>query len=370
MDESSFPEKGNQGLLFGKQVRCIRCGRPLSNENSQTLGMGPICAGRAKAEAGMSSASGDIYLSEPHMREKIVLKLIEGQVATNVPNAIGHQRGYGWGSSKPRMDLDVTVRAHQLEPLGVTLDFGDLGATAPREAAIFVPSVDVVEVERSLASAVSAARAAASEALFSSSPLIAFLLPPRGFSTRTTSGLPSFVIVRAQLPATLDAKARPLEIDARADVLTYSLPKLAAIRAASSLIDAGLTLPSLSARSVRDGLAAAFTGESDVDQYDLLLMGIMPQGGPQVQLGYGGSGPTNLAMNIMEIALAHTDYDTSKKVDYGGKKVSALAWSLGHGFKAQFLVHMEGSGGEIEWETALNWIHERMNEEVNFEPRE
>lgn len=178
MDESSFPEKGNQGLLFGKQVRCIRCGRPLSNENSQTLGMGPICAHRAKVEAGDTN-SGDIFLFNPHIREKIVLKLVGGRVATNVPNAIGHQSGYGWG--------------------------------------------------------------------------------------------------------------------------------------------------------------------------------------------HGGGGPTNLAMNIVEIALAHTDYDTSHKVQYGARRISSLAWSLGHGFKAQFLVPMDKNGGEIEWETVLNWIHDRVNEEVNFE---
>lgn len=48
---AEFPELGNQGLLFGKQTRCIECGRPLSAEASQERGMGPVCAKKARDDA-------------------------------------------------------------------------------------------------------------------------------------------------------------------------------------------------------------------------------------------------------------------------------------------------------------------------------
>jgi len=73
--------------------------------------------------------------------------------------------------------------------------------------------------------------------------------------------------------------------------------------------------------------------------------------------GYEGSGPADLALNILEAVL--------KKMHYHGRKVDCLrgqcfelAWRLHQDFKREFIASMPREGGVIYYPVITVWIND------------
>jgi hypothetical protein len=75
--------------------------------------------------------------------------------------------------------------------------------------------------------------------------------------------------------------------------------------------------------------------------------------------GYGGSGPADLALNIVEAVLRRMDYQGEKTRCFDGRCFT-LAYRLHQEFKWEFVATARGMGAAIPYETVEAWIRERM----------
>jgi hypothetical protein len=71
---------------------------------------------------------------------------------------------------------------------------------------------------------------------------------------------------------------------------------------------------------------------------------------------YGGSGPTDLALNILNFILPPKGKD---KIECWKGICSHKAWELHYEFRNEFLVGMPKAGGEISAATIQDWIKSR-----------
>lgn len=80
---------------------CGRCHRGLRDPQSVQRGMGPVCYSRAAVDATNDPDNHfcDRFLTEPHLRERIVLHRSSDAVFTNVPHLVTHHSptGFEWG---------------------------------------------------------------------------------------------------------------------------------------------------------------------------------------------------------------------------------------------------------------------------------
>lgn len=75
--------------------------------------------------------------------------------------------------------------------------------------------------------------------------------------------------------------------------------------------------------------------------------------------GYGGSGPADLALNILHaFCLNHGGTNPSVKL-YKGRTFK-LAWRLHQRFKHDFLAAMPQEGGVIDWDAVSQWVKEKI----------
>lgn len=77
--------------------------------------------------------------------------------------------------------------------------------------------------------------------------------------------------------------------------------------------------------------------------------------------GYAGSGPGDLAMNILENVLRRMQYRGGRDRVHKGS-VYNLAYSCRNDFKSEFLVGMPEAGGVIDYKVAKKWV---LNKVVN-----
>lgn len=75
--------------------------------------------------------------------------------------------------------------------------------------------------------------------------------------------------------------------------------------------------------------------------------------------GYGGSGPADLALNVLENALIEMGYQGEKIKCWKGKCFK-LAWNLHQAFKRDFIAGVPPEGMVIPWGDVQAWILERM----------
>lgn len=79
------------------------------------------------------------------------------------------------------------------------------------------------------------------------------------------------------------------------------------------------------------------------------------------EFGYGGSGPADLALNIVETILIHTGYSGDKMKCYDGQCFT-FAWHLHQEFKRLFIATVDHeAGGTIRYELAAGWIQKQMD---------
>lgn len=74
--------------------------------------------------------------------------------------------------------------------------------------------------------------------------------------------------------------------------------------------------------------------------------------------GYGGAGPADLALNILETALQAMDYKGDRSQAWKGD-CYRKAYALHQEFKWEFCAK-EGERHEIEFETVKQWLSERI----------
>lgn len=80
------------------------------------------------------------------------------------------------------------------------------------------------------------------------------------------------------------------------------------------------------------------------------------------EFGYGGSGPADLALNILENVLKLEGYRGPRRKCFRGDCFS-LAYALYQDFKWDFIATMDrDNGGKLEYQQIVHWIKERQAE--------
>jgi hypothetical protein len=91
------------------------------------------------------------------------------------------------------------------------------------------------------------------------------------------------------------------------------------------------------------------------------------------EFGYGGSGPSDLALNAVEHLIQHlasegeidapSDYYTEEEGQVDKGRVSTLAFRLSHEFKSRFVASASDSGASYDFEELRDWLLGRLEEE-------
>lgn len=72
--------------------------------------------------------------------------------------------------------------------------------------------------------------------------------------------------------------------------------------------------------------------------------------------GYGGSGPADLALNILQQALIRQGFEGPQVRCFSKTWCYRRAWELHQDFKWAFITPMPRDGGQITWEAVADWI--------------
>ena len=76
--------------------------------------------------------------------------------------------------------------------------------------------------------------------------------------------------------------------------------------------------------------------------------------------GYGGSGPADLALNVVEVVLNRIGYKGDKMKCWDGD-CFMLSWSLHQDFKWQFIASADRFGDTIPYATVEAWIKQKAD---------
>lgn len=82
------------------------------------------------------------------------------------------------------------------------------------------------------------------------------------------------------------------------------------------------------------------------------------------EMGYSGSGPSDLALNIVEAVLITAEYSGYRMTDtlFNGYQPFLQAWRLHQSFKQEFIAGLSSAPGEyrLDFETVKAWIYDHM----------
>lgn len=78
--------------------------------------------------------------------------------------------------------------------------------------------------------------------------------------------------------------------------------------------------------------------------------------------GFGGSGPADLALNIVETILFRLGWQGERVPCYDGS-CYALAYTLHQDFKWQFIATAGMDGAVISYDKARRWVQDRLGKE-------
>lgn len=73
------------------------------------------------------------------------------------------------------------------------------------------------------------------------------------------------------------------------------------------------------------------------------------------EIGYSGSGPADLALNILELALHSIHWDGGREKCWRGSCFTR-AWKWHQEFKRQFIAPMDKQGGVISGKEVIDWL--------------
>lgn len=82
------------------------------------------------------------------------------------------------------------------------------------------------------------------------------------------------------------------------------------------------------------------------------------------EFAFGGSGPSDLAMNIVAEIFRVEGWNGGEQVACYRGSVSERVWALHQPFKWEFIATAPRAGTVIPYETARNWLREKMDEEA------
>lgn len=74
------------------------------------------------------------------------------------------------------------------------------------------------------------------------------------------------------------------------------------------------------------------------------------------EIGYMGSGPADLALNICELLLRRMGYRGPTMVCWDGEKCFKMAWAMHQDFKASVVATLDRDGGKIDYQAAKMWV--------------
>lgn len=344
---------------------CTRCKRPLKNPASVQHGMGPVCYAKSKSEGAGDDAGGDGTFCDLPFDPDTCDVVCSRDVLSEVR-------------------FDVAVCAQKLKAVWMGLDLAEINPwPSPGFPAVLLSSVPMVEVEGGGAAVVPAPGALATELVAQGLPDTALLRSPALLLAGPAPALPSLVTLPCQLLATVEAESRPLQIDARALVVTEPAQLaalLAALRAPTREAQ-----PALAVGAIRDGRVTSFAEEGRVLSQGMLLLDMIPKREigskrgvlhcniPRLvvvhsptgfEIGYGGSGPSDFALNVLEF-FARRFHGLSPDEQAGrgdDGKCTAFAWAYHHDFKRQFIARLPEQGGSIPGATVKAWVEERLAE--------
>jgi hypothetical protein len=84
--------------------------------------------------------------------------------------------------------------------------------------------------------------------------------------------------------------------------------------------------------------------------------------------GYGGSGPSDLALNIVEALLRRMDYNGETTTDVWDKsRIFRKSWELHHDFKRDFIAAVPEEGEIIPYNRVITWINMQLAMEEAIE---
>lgn len=82
------------------------------------------------------------------------------------------------------------------------------------------------------------------------------------------------------------------------------------------------------------------------------------------EFGYGGSGPSDLALNATMILLNkmanEKDIELDGTVDLENGSVSRVVWENYQEFKSRFVAPCPREGAQVPWETLREWAEEKL----------
>ena len=84
------------------------------------------------------------------------------------------------------------------------------------------------------------------------------------------------------------------------------------------------------------------------------------------ECGYGGSGPADAALNIVEIALRRIGYRGEKMGCFQKTECFREAFRLHQEFKREFVASLPREGGTIPYTTAVNWVQAHIHTEPPY----
>lgn len=79
------------------------------------------------------------------------------------------------------------------------------------------------------------------------------------------------------------------------------------------------------------------------------------------EIAYGGSGPADFALNIVENLLRRIGYNGQTTSDtWDKRRIFSKSWELHQDFKWQFVASLPKDGGAIPTNEAIAWIEHRL----------
>ena len=86
------------------------------------------------------------------------------------------------------------------------------------------------------------------------------------------------------------------------------------------------------------------------------------------EFGYGGSGPADLALNVVEFTLRHIGFKGETTNDiWGGQTIFSQTATMHQDFKWQFIDLIPREGGEVPFATIQEWVKDRIQLEYDAE---
>lgn len=107
-----------------------------------------------------------------------------------------------------------------------------------------------------------------------------------------------------------------------------------------------------------ESIVAIRTKEGLVTNVPRLVTHHSPTG---YEINYGGSGPADFALNIVENLLRRIGYEGETTNDtWDKRRIFAKSWELHQDFKWQFVARLPREGGTIQTNEAIAWIENRL----------